>query len=100
MAVAIVTAITLVNVARVAVNRLKLGIDTLEGRILKPLVAALPPALAVWALNGALPPGASWSFALGLPILLGGYVATLYLLGLEPEDRTQLRRLVGMFRGP
>jgi O-antigen/teichoic acid export membrane protein len=100
MAVAIVTAITLVNVARVAVNRLKLGIDTLEGRILKPLVAALPPALAVWALNGALPPGASWSFALGLPILLGGYVATLYLLGLEPEDRTQLRRLVGKFRGP
>lgn len=93
MALAVALALTVVNVARVTVNRVELGIDTLEARLLKPLAAALPAAGALWVLQRVVDPSPAWTVAVGILLLLGVYAASVVALGLEEEDRAQLRNV-------
>jgi len=60
---------------------------------LKPILATLPPGAGVLLLRGVFPESGWVGAAVGLTILVGGYLSTLVLLGLEEEDRAQIRRL-------
>lgn len=91
-ALAVAAAYALVNAGRVAANRWLFDIWTLNAAILKPVVAALPAAAVVLALERLVAPGSVAVVAVGLPLLVVAYLGTLRLLGLEPEDRAQLRR--------
>lgn len=92
-ALSILLTMAVVNGARVAANRRVFGLDMVRASFLKPLLAALPPAGLLWAL-GAVAPLPGWAgLAVGAPLLLAGYLVTLWALGLEPEDREQLERL-------
>ncbi len=98
MALAVALALAGVNAARVAVNRAELDLDTVEVKLLKPLAATLPAGAAVWALERYLAPDPLPAVALGLPLLLAAYFGAYRLLGLEEEDRAQLRRVKARFR--
>lgn len=92
-AFSILVTMALINGARVLANRRYFGLVMIRASFLKPVLAALPPAAALVGLE-ALWPDAGWvTVAAGVPVLLGGYGVTLYLLGLEPGDRRQLERL-------
>jgi len=93
MALAVALSLTVVNAARVGVNRLHLGLDTLEAKLVKPLVAAVPALAAGWGVNALLGPFPPWTLVAGIPTLLVVYLGGLLLLGLDPQDRAQLRRL-------
>lgn len=92
-ALSVVITYALVNAGRVGVNRWLFHITPVKPSILKPLLAAFPAVAAMLAwqhLSADVP----WVGTLvGVPVLVASYVGALLLLGLEPEDRRQLRRL-------
>lgn len=97
MAMAVALALGVVNAARVAVNRWQLELVTVEWRLVKPLMAAVPAGAAVWALERFVAPGPLTAVLMGLPLLLALYGAAVVALGLEDEDREQLRRVRARF---
>lgn len=92
-ALSILVTMALVNGARVTAARRMFGLTMVRASFLKPLAAAVPPAGLVVALRLFLPVPELVFLGVGVPVLLAGYLATLYALGLEPEDRDQLQRL-------
>ncbi|MFQ5747263.1 MAG: oligosaccharide flippase family protein [Gemmatimonadota bacterium] len=92
-ALSVLIAYSLANAVRIAAVRGLFHFTTVKPGILKPVVAGLTAfgAMLVWrGVSGALPPIRD---VLGIPVLLASYLGMLYVLGLEPEDRQQLRRL-------
>lgn len=92
-ALSVVVTYVLVNALRLGLNRGLFRLTTLNASILKPVAAAGPALGAAWAVRRIVPQVGAAQLALGLPLLIGAYLGGLYLLGLEPEDRAQLRRL-------
>lgn len=97
-ALAVLLTVTAVNLARVATSRWMFGLSVVEANLLKPLAAAgsaLTVALTVrWLLSGVAYVGG----LIFLPLLLGVYLGTLWLLKLEPEDEAQLGRVLARWR--
>jgi len=92
-ALAVLLTLALVNGSRVTANRALFGLNMLRWSFLKPILATLPPGAGVLLLRGVFPESGWVGAAVGLTILVGGYLSTLVLLGLEEEDRAQIRRL-------
>jgi len=92
-ALAMLLTFTVVNLARVWASGRWLGVTVVRPSILKPVVAALPATAAMVLAEWLLPETALLRFALQLPLLFLAYGATLFLLGLEPADRAQIRRV-------
>jgi O-antigen/teichoic acid export membrane protein len=89
---AAILTVTIVNAARVYLNRRLFGMATVTASFLKPLVAAIPAAGVVLALQLLSAPVPVLGVVLGIPAVAGTYLASLYVLGMEPEDRAQLER--------
>ena len=89
----------LVNILRLAQVRAIYHILPFRRSQLKPLLAALGGALAGWLSEGVFA-GILWSAVGVLLVFLGVYIALLYLLGMEEEDRVIMRRVrrwIGLF---
>ena len=98
-ALAVLITYVLVNAGRIGVNRWLFHIVTVKRSILKPVIAALPAAGAVLAVQSLTTHAPLVGSVLGIPVLVASYLGALYLLGLEPEDRMQLQRLLRRIRG-
>lgn len=96
-ALSVVITYALVNAGRIGVNRWLFGITTVKLNLIKPLLAGVPAAAVVVAFQRFVPPIPGISIVGGILMLLGSYLTALYALGLEPEDRTQLRKLFKRF---
>lgn len=94
-ALGVLLAYAVINGLRILLNRRLLDILVLKPSNVKPLVAGAVAIGGVMAVNLALDGMSAAKLLAGLPVLLAGYSTALYLLGLEPEDRAQLARLVG-----
>ncbi|MFQ5678360.1 MAG: oligosaccharide flippase family protein [Gemmatimonadota bacterium] len=92
-ALALVITYAFVNALRIGVNRRLFHLTTVGPSLLKPLIAALPAAGSVLLLQRLAASVPAVHTVLGIPVLIATYVGALVLLGLEPEDRAQLRRL-------
>ncbi|MFQ5690043.1 MAG: oligosaccharide flippase family protein [Gemmatimonadota bacterium] len=97
-ALAVVVTYTAVNLGRIGVNRRLFHISPLKPGLVKPLLAALPATGAVLLLRNLSAPFPLVGGILGIPVLVATYAGALYLLGFEPEDRSQLRKLLGRSR--
>ncbi len=93
-ALSVVMTYAIVNAGRIALNRRLFGITPLRLSLLKPLLAALPAAAATFFILKQAADMPVAGALVSVPILIGGYVAVLYRLGLEPEERLQLQKLV------
>jgi O-antigen/teichoic acid export membrane protein len=97
-AVATILTVTVVNAARIYLNRRLFGLTTVAPSILKPLVALVPALGVVLALQRLTAGVPALGIVLGIPALAVTYLGALYVLGLEPEDREQLDRVRAAFR--
>jgi len=93
-ALAVLFTVALVNGARIAANRWTFDLAVIDLKILKPVAAAIPAALAMVGVQ-ALVTEPFLRVLLGVPTLLLVYFGALALLGLEPEDQAQVRRIMG-----
>lgn len=93
-ALGVLVTVTVVNATRVAANRWMFDLKVVSGKLFKPVAAAVPAAGALLAIEALLPDAPGLALGLGVPALLASYAAALALLGLEPEDRSQLRRIL------
>lgn len=94
-AAATVITFAVMNVLRlVAVKRL-LGVWTVRGFVAKPVIAGAATAVVLILLGRLVPPTAWGGVAIGTVALLSCYALALNLLGLEPEEETRVRRLLG-----
>ena len=82
-----------INLLRIAINRGLFNLMPVKLNVLKPLVAAIPAFLVVFGLRHLLAGVPAAGAILGIPVLIATYAGSLYLLGLEPEDRMQLQRI-------
>lgn len=97
-ALGVLVSVSLVNGTRVLANRRMFDLAIVRPVVLKPLLAALPAAGAVLAFRQVVSVSPVVDAALGIPVLIAFYLGSLYLLGLEPEDRTQVGRLRKLIR--
>lgn len=93
VAISVAATYLIVNAMRIEINRRLFGIRSVNLGVLKPLIAAIPPAMIIIALLAIFPRQAIWQVALGVPLCLLGYFGALYALGLEPEELTWLRHV-------
>jgi len=99
-ALSVVVTYCAINLARIVVNWGLFGIVTVRRSIGKPPLAAIPAAASAFLvlhLTAGVPVA---GMVLGVPVLIGGYLTALYRLGLEPEERLQLRKLLGRGSAP
>lgn len=92
-AVAWMTSLVVVNVARVLQVRTTMAMVPFDASSARGLVAALTALVAALGVSVAVPGAAA--AAVGVPVTLGVYVGALLLLGLPPDDRLlfdELRR--------
>jgi O-antigen/teichoic acid export membrane protein len=97
-AMAVLVTAVVVNGIRMLASRWMFGLSVVQANILKPLAAAGVAAGVVWVFRwmvGGVPVVGS---LVGLPLLFVTYGGMLYLLGLEPEDRSQVGRLLARFK--
>jgi O-antigen/teichoic acid export membrane protein len=93
-ALAVLVTYAVINAARIGANKWLLDLTTVRPNVVKPVLAAIPTASALLLLRRVLT-GPPWQSAVvGIPVLIAAYLAGLYLLGLEPEDRFQVRRVL------
>lgn len=90
---ATVLTVAAVNGIRVALNRRLFGIRTISPSVWKPLAAAIPAALAVLAVQWLGVESLPIRMTLGIPVLVTTYLAALYALGLETDDRDLVDRI-------
>jgi len=98
VATALIVAYTLVNALRISVNRQLFQITGVDRALLKPVLAAAPAVgclVVLRRLSVGLP---TLGEVLALPLLITIYLGSLYLLGLEPSDHAQIRRMVRKFQ--
>jgi len=92
-ALAMLLTVAISNVARIGMSRWALGLGVVDLRIVKPVLASVPPVLLLAGGREILPEGVV-GVLVGVPVLLLTYVGTLVLLGLEPEDQQQIRGIL------
>jgi O-antigen/teichoic acid export membrane protein len=97
-AAAVLLTAVVVNTARALASRRMFGIGVVELNLFKSLVAAGGAALVVWGVGQLLSGAPIVASVLSFPLLIAAYLGALYLLGMEPEDRQGLARLLGRFR--
>lgn len=98
-ALAVLITVSVVNGARVAATRWTFDVEMVNWTILKPVAAAIPAGAALLGVQALLPESPVLVLVLGVPVLLAAYGVALHLLGLEPEDRAQVRRVLARVRG-
>jgi len=96
-ALAVLVTVTAVNAVRIVAGVRLLGVRTADLRIVKPVLATLPAMGAVWWMERLVQLPLA-RLALGVPLLVVLYMGALVLMGLEPEDQAQIRRVVRRFR--
>ncbi|RMH20636.1 MAG: hypothetical protein D6701_03610 [Gemmatimonadetes bacterium] len=96
-AAAVLLAVLAVNAARIAASRAVLAMKVVGADVAKPLIAAGAAAGAGFTAHWLLTP-VPWAARLAaLPLVCGVYFGTLWMLGLEPEDRAQVARMTAKF---
>ncbi len=98
VALAAILTVTVVNMARIHLNRRLFGLVTVAPSLVKPLLAAIPAAGAVFAVQWLTSGVPALGVVLGIPVMIVTYVAGLYVLGLEREDRDQIERVRAVLR--
>lgn len=76
-----------VNAIRIATNWYLFRIRSVNMGVLKPILAALPATATALLLQSLLRGHSLLQVALGIPLILGAYLGTLYALGLDPEEK-------------
>jgi len=97
IAAAVLLAVLLVDLLRTEGTRRLLGAVPISPAAWKSLVAGLAATAAVLAVRQVAGGTGLLAAGLGLPVLLATYGAALWGLGLEPDDRRQLARVVQRF---
>lgn len=93
-ALAVVASVTAVNILRVVEVRLLLATSPYNATFYKPMVAGVAAFLVTIAWKLAVgDAGSMLGPAVGIPALVGTYVAVLVRLGIDPEDRLVLDRV-------
>ncbi len=75
-----------VNAIRIATNWHLFRIRSVNLGVLKPVLAALPATAIALLLQTLFRGYAVLQVGLGIPLILGAYLGTLYALGLDPEE--------------
>lgn len=83
----------LVNAGRIAFNYYGFQISTLSTGILKPILAAAPAIGLTFLVRALMSPLPVLGTIVSAIVLIGSYVAGLYCLGLEPEEKAQVEAL-------
>lgn len=98
-ALAVLITVAVVNGARVVASRMAFDLEMVNWTLLKPVAAAVPAGAALLGLQALLPDSPLLLLVAGVPALIATYGLALRLLGLEPEDRAQVQRLLDRVRG-
>lgn len=98
-AVAWTTSLILVNATKYFQVRRMLGIRAHDAGMVRTLVAALPAAVVAVTL-GLVLDGPSAAILVATPAVLVTYLTTLFLRGLEPDDRDFVGRVLRRRRRP
>ncbi len=94
-ALGVAASAALVNGARLVLNARYFGLHLLRRTLLKPIAAGAVAGAVALAVRWIAPGPPGLGVVLGIVGLLGSYPMALYGLGLEPEDRAQIRRVAG-----
>jgi O-antigen/teichoic acid export membrane protein len=96
-AFAMIITVCVVNLARILLNYRLFDLVTVTPKLWKPLAAAIPSIAAVVALQQLFALAFPLDMIVTVPVLASAYLGTLYLLGLEAEDRAQLQHVRDAF---
>ena len=97
-ATSVLITILVVNVARIVASHRMFGQRVIGPTLAKPVAAALFASAIAWGAGQMFPLLGTAGALLQLVLAIGSYLGALALIGLEAEDRMQVRRIVDRLR--
>lgn len=93
-AAAVFGGISIINILRVIEIWILMRLLPYDRTFLKPIIAGLSSFISAKLLNFVLPATNIWNFILHGLLVLGVYIGFLWIMGIAPEDKTVILRIL------